>query len=95
MSEEWTDWIEHDASGCPIAVGMYCAVTCRGRSGKERTLEGVMSPKGQRAGSWTVKDHLGLWDQVIRYRIRKPRALLQLIEMVENLPAPAQPRVDA
>ena len=32
---------------------------------------------------------------VKRYRLRKPRALLDLIEMVENLPAPVAPMVMA
>ncbi len=34
-------------------------------------------------------------DPIIRYRIRRPKALRDLITLVETLPAPAQPMVDA
>ena len=84
MAEEWGPWIEHDGWGCP----------CRGKfvhvvfmSGVERL--GV-------AGSRLHQNHIfpdGSWswgnyylDPIIRYRIRRPRALLELIELVETLP---------
>ncbi len=42
-----------------------------------------------------TETHRYLVGGVIRYRIRKPRALLDLIELVENLPALAMPKVPA
>ena len=89
MSEEWTEWQEHDGKGCPCK-GMWVRTEERGGLIEEHIAEGVRSDAPFSAWNWEG------WDtDIIRYRVRKPRALLQLIEMVENLPAPAQPRVDA
>ena len=106
MSEEWGPWIEHDGKGCPVK-GQY-AMWERANGQVIEGIPGTMAysaftglPVGPATGkgpqSWTWHTMVGgLYGfRVIRYRIRKPRALLQLIEMVENLPAPAQPRVDA
>lgn len=41
--------------------------------------------------SWFEMTPYGRFEMVVRYRIRKPRALRDLIEMVESLPAPSQP----
>lgn len=86
MSEEWGPWIEHDGKGCPC-MGMWVQVQNLNAC---RIWEGVACSEGGRSWDWSTG-----YRPVVRYRIRRPRALLQLIEMVENLPAPAQPRVDA
>ena len=76
MSEdiEWGPWIEHN-----------------------QTLD---RPRGVNVGDFVHIVHIfwghsvgyvteqSQWRQVIRYRIRKPRALIELRQMVENLPAP-------
>lgn len=88
--DEWGPWIEHDASPCPIAVGTWCEVICRFRSGREESLQGRLGPKSKACPSWIMPDHLGPWNQVIRYRIRKPRGLTILQELIENLPTPTE-----
>lgn len=97
MSEEWTEWLDHDGMGCPCIGKLVQIEQGNGRiqegiAGQQSMLRGVHpnDPKSMWVWNWKPK---AFW--IIRYRIRKPRALLQLIEMVENLPAPAQPRVDA
>lgn len=107
MSEEWGPWIEHDGKGCPCK-GMY--VRMQGQNQKIQgpliTREG-WADKVQyswdwetasgRQGPFMLRDgrRAGSVASILRYQVRRPRALLQLIEMVENLPAPAKPRVDA
>lgn len=92
MSEEWTDWFEHSGGACPVSPRTLVAVEFRA---VPTDLEAWNAdPDCAPAGAWSWR-HDGTPDDIIRYRVRRPRALLQLIEMVENLPAPAQPRVDA
>lgn len=81
MSEEWGPWIEHDGKGCPCVGAFVHIVYADGFERKGRATGG---------GSWRSSSGLIL---ILRYRIRKPRALIELIEMVENLPQPE--RVEA
>lgn len=102
MSEEWGPWIEHDGKGCPC-VGLWvhaqqdCLPDYEGIAGRtvmhRGTCEILHGAKLAGRSRWDWSS--GASAKVIRYRIRRPKALQQLIEMVENLPAPAQPRVDA
>lgn len=97
MSEEWGPWIEHDGNGCPCEGKWVQAQTMR-PNGTIQEGEGIPCLNDPRSRKcWNGGGMcMGIYcEPVIRYRIRRPRALLQLIEMVENLPAPAQPRVDA
>jgi len=90
MADEWGPWIRHDGTRVPVAIGTVCQVEIR--SG----LVGVLTVEASRAEThgdcfiWASllpnRRHLA----IIRYRIRKPRALLDLIELVENLPAPRE-----
>lgn len=91
MSEEWGPWIEHDGGPRPVKPGTFCHLIYE--DGEEFIGPIGLGYYGTEAG--TPDEPWGGWCPIVRYRIRKPRALLQLIEMVENLPAPAQPRVDA
>lgn len=104
-SEEWTDWIEHDGMGCPC-VGKWVervfsdGETDQGIAGSECLCSGVDPIGKQSAWFWYFGDPFVWYDGtfarpdpngfIIRYRIRKPRALRQLIEMVESLPEPSK-----
>ena len=95
--EEWGEWQDHDGKGCPC-VGEYIQLCLDRRADKHppfmkrldaMTFEGIYDSARADAAEWT-------WDwgaRIIRFRIRKPRALRDLIAMVENLPAPAAPKV--
>ncbi|ATG47612.1 hypothetical protein CEW89_08505 [Celeribacter ethanolicus] len=93
MSEEWGPWIEHDGTPRPELLGCYMAVVSL--SGREE--EGIQNacdapPPGMCcAFVWASLPDWRVGDAIVRYRIRKPRALLDLIEMVEALPAPSRP----
>lgn len=91
MAEEWGPWIDHDGKGCPC-VGEYVQAVELSLIRGECTFEAVAGMRGGFSWDWQwaskpVPGIGSLASRIIRYRIRKPRALLNLIEMVENLPA--------
>jgi hypothetical protein len=88
MTDEWGPWIEHDGSGCPC-VGMWVH-RIYGRPGLD-TVDG--KTKSEKIGL-VMNAQSGCWrwsngfSPVIRYRIRKPRALQQMIDRAAKLDAP-------
>lgn len=86
MSEEWGPWIEHDGRGCP----------CHGKRvqaefdvGTPRVIEGVVHcVKNNGQWDWELADRYGL-SRIIRYRIRKPRGMTILENLIADLPAPS------
>ncbi len=100
MTEEWGPWIEHDGKGCPC-VGALVRVHGVSPSGIEVFIDTVARNTGD--WDWSKFGTLGRnaatgvpgWGgKVIRYRIRKPRALQTLIETAAN-PAPLPEEVAA
>lgn len=89
---EWGPWIEHDGKGCQVPVGIICETQHQDGSSDI----GPSCGHNNSGWSWYVVVTLGRpqW-KVIRYRVRKPRALKQLRDMVENLPAPVRETEDA
>lgn len=82
MADEWGPWIEHDGKGCPVLSGQYLRAT--GSNGAE--VEGVMR-NPRLAFGWDWMGPSGNpCDFIIRYRVRKPRALLEMIARAEALP---------
>lgn len=100
MSDEWGPWIHHDGLSRPLPKGTYAMVELRSGAIVECvtgmhnvTASGRLVQKNPLWGDAWIWGSGGAWwrpCEVIRYRIRKPRALIQLIEMVENLPAPRE-----
>ena len=86
---EWTEWRDHDGSGCPVPNGVWChRVFDAPARGEDATVIGALEDISPVDRFWEA-DSWEWWPgcvRVIRYRIRRPRALIQLIEMVENLP---------
>lgn len=96
MSEEWGPWIEHDGRGCPVK-GRFVRVVYRDGSQDELVAWSKICIPGRpdtdpesSAWAWVVP----LPWKIIRYSIRKPRALIELRDMIADLPTPAE-RVDA
>jgi hypothetical protein len=91
--DEWTDWFQHDGKGCPCVGKM---VRTERRDGKVReTIAGAacmaagIDPNGiGSAWVWTQDDRT--YSEVIRFRIRKPRALIDMIQLIADLPAPVK-----
>ncbi len=98
--EEWTEWRLHDGSGCPCK-GMW--VQTKDASGDlfEHVAHGRVDtvPGGidRECDLWDWSTLLpGDWpSRIILYRIRTPRALIHLREMIETLPAPSRQKEDA
>ena len=78
--DEWTEWFQHDGKGCP----------CVGR------MVETVERDGDR-DFWAWNDFTWDWDasfrigDIMKFRIRKPRALLDLIQLIADLPAPVAP----
>lgn len=88
---EWGPWIEHDGGPRPVPRGTYCHVIFR--SGRE-----FIGPVGVGFNGTRISPDGKPWgedDRVIRYRVRKPRGLTILEEILNDLPAPVGPKVDA
>ncbi|MFC4734096.1 hypothetical protein [Salipiger abyssi] len=89
MREEWGPWVEHDGGGCPVRIGMVICVVHR--DGKEQsgrvTMDIMLSP------NWffAAPELMGETD-VIRYRIRNPKGLQELQDLIADLPVPTPQR---
>lgn len=88
---EWGPWVEHDGKGCPC-VGVYVH-TVR-RNGQEQfIIAGArcaalgVDPNGPDS-AWVWGGAKPGYDDIIRYRIRKPRALRDLITLAADPYAP-------
>lgn len=95
--EEWGPWVEHDFSGCPLRDGEIAEVYCVARSIPEGASCVVRIGHDYPRENWNRCDaaaramlRFGIRRGIIRYRVKKPRALIQLREMIETLPAPRQ-----
>lgn len=94
---EWSDWIEHDGTCVPVMDGeFYHAIY---EDGDEEFA--VQGGDGLIASGAAYKCDNGSWlwlepyEPIIRYRIRKPRGLTILENLIADLPAPVGPKVDA
>ena len=95
---EWGPWIEHDGKGCPVRGQLVrCEVDDDiHRLSKESADARIIAPRivehiprhGVRHASWHWTPG---YVRVLRYRIRKPRAMKLIQSLLENLPE----RVDA
>lgn len=91
MAEEFGPWIEHDGKGCPcIGAWVQAEFDIPPVGATHGTVTGRVW-EGRPTGhyGWVSTE----WCCVQRYRLRRPDALRDLIDLVENLPAPAQDSV--
>lgn len=94
MTEEWGPWIVHDGQGCPVPKGTLGEARLRNdriiafRAQCGSTNGGPDVPADPMNGSaWVWGSHplLDRSNEVLAYRIRKPRGLSQLQEMIRDL----------
>lgn len=84
--EEWGPWISHTPGPCPVMVGVYIMIDAvKPWSGEIITLEGVVSQENTTHEVWYSYGD-GVWGRITRYRIKKPKGLKILEEILENLP---------
>ena len=90
MSEQWGPWIEHDGRPATNLVGYWVMVEVEYGGGFRETSEcRVLHGNG---GSWTWSPG---FTRAIRYRIRKPRGLTMMEDLIADIPQPVAPKVDA
>ena len=89
-----SDWIEHDGKGCPC-FGQWVAVWHEGMSGIVLEIEGRAGQDGGESWDWrkfgAISKNGKRITKIIRYRIRKPRGLTILENLVASLDAPEGP----
>lgn len=89
MDQEWGPWVEHDGRGLAVPVGTVFEGVFERRRGEFVKKIGVAGSGLALSWNWSwwlkpAPDDGNLVSRLIRYRIRKPRALLDLIELVTN-----------
>jgi len=74
MTDEWGPWIEHDGRGCPCLGKVVEAIDRRGFRDVfiAGTVLGMFAVYIDAVSAWTWSGHS---DDIILYRIRKPRGL--------------------
>ena len=96
--EEWGPWIEHDGKGCPVPFGTQVWAQLFDPWSNE--IDEVVFVAGQPFHTgiifgtggdedWTHGEDFNETDHdihLIRYRIRKPRGMKVLEELLQNLP---------
>jgi len=85
--EEWGPWIDHDGKGYPeCVIGRVCQATevCRSR-GVFTDVEFICLGQWPDGGSWNWNNYPET-TKVIRYRIRKPKGMKILEQLLDNLP---------
>jgi hypothetical protein len=82
---EWGPWVEHDGKGCPLPRGVSSEAMCRDGEIRRGTV-GRLDHGSNSAWAWA-----GKWmcfKDVIRYRIRRPRAVEDLARLAADPYAP-------
>lgn len=96
MAEEFGPWIEHDFGGCPASSGQV--VECDVQKEDDRYTVVIQLDVNYPVSRWNAVDaasrrlraKTGEVIGIVAYRIRRPRALTRLIELIETMPAQPQ-----
>lgn len=87
MDAEFGPWVKHDGRGCPVPDGVVVRMECFSPVAGRYVTKPLCIGRDYARASWDEVDACEPWPfGILRYQIRKPRALLDLIEMVEALP---------
>ena len=86
MRYEWSDWIEHDGKGCPVKGHVVQAEAILNRFG-QRKIHGPFRARGGESWTWDLTK-LGAhkYQEIIRYRVRRPLVTEWLSEVTSDLP---------
>jgi len=89
MIEEWGPWVEHDGKGCPCK-GQFVEVI-KANGAKERFVAWSIfnntcrNDADHRTSSWAWREKPHA-TKIVRYRIRKPRGVVILEALLQDLP---------
>ncbi|WP_103171585.1 hypothetical protein [Paracoccus sp. SY] len=88
--EEWSEWRLHDGMSRPVPAGTWVETEDRWGEINQDFAE-AFDETTDMSGCWVWEGDDELFGvEIVRYRVRTPRALQQLREMIETLPAPRQ-----
>lgn len=98
--EEWGPWIEHDGKGFPVPVGTVVKV--QGSVGNV-AIQVINIANSDLQAGYLTEWHWAFWpsfmfllhEHIIRYRIRKPRGMAILEDLLEQIDAPEKVEVPA
>lgn len=90
QQDEWGPWIEHNGSGCPVQNGTFVEALTINRDWCVFHEAAIVMSSHIPCSSWTMRDNQGRYTQVIRYRIRKPRGMIILEALLQDLPQTVQ-----
>lgn len=91
---EWGPWMVHDGKGCPLPLGTLVNVTWEARPGHIGTSTGQTGPNDAAHWEWSFwgkpdpNNPTYLVARIIRYRIRRPRAVDDLVRLAAEPYAP-------
>jgi hypothetical protein len=97
MTEEWGPWIEHDGKGLPPGLfGQFVQAFAETTDGRTYSQAGIVRQPVKdehRPWDWSYFGEISVWQlkfysRVLRYRIRKPRSLTQLQDMIADIDVP-------
>lgn len=93
MEEQWTEWRPDDGPGCPVPDGyvFQCEIRLLTGSylsevlmmGRDYTREKWLETKNH---SKYVEERTGIRLGILRYRLRKPPALVRMEKAVRTVP---------
>lgn len=86
--EEWSPWVDHDGTDCPLPDGVFVEMMLANGELRAGIVAHATSLGLNCCNCWIWEDcaFFGIPDyRVLRYRLRKPRALIALREMAESL----------
>lgn len=92
QKDEWGPWIEHDGSGCPLPAGtlgeakLRCGRVASFRACCGSTLGGPYVKATASGSAWIWGSSVYTEQEVVRYRIRRPRGMAVLDKAMTDLP---------
>jgi hypothetical protein len=87
MSDEWGPWIEHDGKPVPHLAGLWAEIVNKFSSERiEKEERRIITGMG-RSWDWSNSPRFA---PVIRYRVRKPRGLTVLENLIADQPQLAE-----
>lgn len=81
--EDWGPWIVHHGAGCPVASGTIVEVVCEDRFGYRMNRIGQVDGASYSSWNWEFFPEL---KKIVRYRAKRPKALLLLKQALRDVP---------
>jgi len=81
---EWGPWVTYGGDLSTVPRGMFVEAEAECVTGLIKLASGMAGGSVNSAWDWSAFGRRSVW-RVLRYRVRKPRALRQLQEMIREI----------